>query len=341
MRSSIGVVAVLVIMALAGCGGKETATDGAQTAQVAVRTAPVQQGDFPRTVVTGGTLSGDRQTAIPAKVQTTVTKIPVRRGQTVRRGDLLIQLDPGGVQSQYRQAEAVFRNAEKQVKKMRALYQAGAVSETQLDGAETEFEVAQANFDAARQTIEIDAPFDGVVTDVFVRVGDEVSPGLPLVDVADVSALRLILEVPNDQAARIEKGVPVRITSPVDSVQVMTGEVIGVADAADVQTRSFEVECRFAEVKPGFSPGMYVTADIETETLRDAILVPNDAVIYRSGQAMVYTVAADTAALVPVTVVAVGREMTAVSGALQAGQKAVIIGQKNLTPGAKVREATL
>lgn len=330
-----------MIMALAGCGGKETATDGAHTALVAVRTAPVQQGDFPRTVTAGGSLRGDRQTTIPAKVQTTVTKIPVRRGQTVRQGDLLIQLDPGGVQSQYRQAEAVYRNAEKQVKKMRALYQAGAISESQLDAAETEFEVAQADFDAARQTIDIDAPFDGVVADVLVRVGDEVSPGLPLVDIADVSALRLILDVPNDQAARIAKGAPVRVVSPVDSTQVMAGEVIGVADAADVNTRSFEVECRFTEVKPGFSPGMYITADIETETLRAAILVPNDAIIYRSGQAMVYTVTADTAALVPVTVIAVGREMTAVTGALQAGQKAVVIGQKNLTPGAKVREATL
>jgi len=341
MKSKTGILAALLIMALAGCGGKEASTDGSQTAQVAVRTAPVQSGDFPRTTAVGGTLSGDRQTTIPAKVQTTVTKIPVRRGQTVRRGDLLVQLDPGGVQSQYRQAEAVFRNAEKQVKKMRALYASGAISESQLDGAETEFEVAQANFDAARQTIAIDAPFDGVVTDVVVRVGDEVSPGLPLVDIADISALRLILEVPNDQAVLIDKGAPVKIVSPVDSTQVMTGEVIGVADAADVSTRSFEVECRFAEVKPGFSPGMYVSADIETETLRGAILVPNDAVIYRSGQAMVYIVAADTAALVPVTVVAVGRELTAVSGALQAGQKAVVIGQKNLTPGAKVREASL
>lgn len=331
----------LLIIALAGCGGKEASTDGAQTAQVAVRTALVQQGDFPRTLSIGGTLRGDRQTMIPAKVQTTVTKVPVKRGQTVRQGDLLIMLDPGGVQSQYTQADAVFRNAEKQAKKMRALYQAGAVSETQLDGAETEFEVAQANFNAARQTIEIDAPFDGVVTDVYVRVGDEVSPGTPLVETADISALRLILEVPSDEVRILTKGEPVHLTSPGDSTQVMTGEVIGVADAADVQTRSFEVECRFTDVKPGFSPGMYITANIETETLRGAILVPNDAIIYRTGQALVYTVAADTAALVPVTVVAVGNSMSAVSGALQAGQKAVVLGQKNLTPGSKVREAAL
>jgi RND family efflux transporter MFP subunit len=278
---------------------------------------------------------------MPAMVQTTVTRVPVKRGQTVRQGELLIMLDPGGVQSQYTQAEAVYRNAEKQVKKMRALYQAGAISETQLDGAETEFAVAQANFNAARQTIEIDAPFDGVVTDVYVRTGDEVSPGTPLVETADISALRLILDVPSDEIQVINKGELVRLTSPNDSTQTMVGEVIGVADAADVQTRSFEVECRFADVKPGFFPGMYVTADVETEILHGAILVPNDAIIYRSGEALVYTVAADTAGLVPVTVIASGRDLTAVTGSLQAGQKVVVLGQKILTPGARVREATL
>ncbi len=334
-------IAGLLIIALAGCGGEKASTGGAETAQVAVRTALVQQGDFPRTVPIGGTLRGDRQTMIPAKVQTTVTKVPVKRGQTVRQGDLLTMLDPGGVQSQYTQAEAVFRNAEKQAKKMRALYQAGAVSETQLDGAETEFAVAQANFNAARQTIEIDAPFDGVVTDVYVRAGDEVSPGTPLVEIADISALRLILDVPSDEVIRLSKGELVHVTSPDDSTQVVTGEVVGVADAANIHTRSFEVECRFAEVKPGFAPGMYVMAEVETETLRAAILVPNDAIIYRSGKALVYTVAADTAGLVPITVIATGHDLTAVTGALQPGQKVVVLGQKILTPGAKVREATL
>ena len=289
----------ILIIALAGCSGEKASTGGAQTAQVAVRTALVQQGDFPRTLAIGGTLRGDRQTMMPAMVQTTVTKVPVKRGQTVREGEILIMLDPGGVQSQYTQAEAVFRNAEKQAKKMRALYQAGAISETQLDGAETEFAVAQANFNAARQTIEIDAPFDGVVTDVYVQTGDEVSPGTPLVETADISALRLILDVPSDEITRVSKGEPVHVASPDDSAQAITGEVIGVADAANVQTRSFEVECRFAEVKPGFAPGMYVMAEVETEILRAATLVPNDAIIYRSGEALVYTVAADTAGRFP------------------------------------------
>jgi len=324
-----------------GCGGNtETSETPIERPPVVVRTAAVQEVDFPVTLRIGGTLRGDRQTVIPAKVTTTVLRIPARIGQAVKTGDLLVMLDPGGVQSQHNQARAVFLNAEKQLKKMRNLYEAGAISETQLDGVETEYEVARANFNAARRTIEIDAPFDGVVTDIFVRVGDEISPGLPIVEVADVSSLRLILETSPAQAARLNAGQPVRVVSPIDSTITMRGEIYSVADAADRSTRSFEAECRFESPPKGFAPGMYVTAEIEAGVLSSVLVVPSEALLYRSGKAMIYIIEADTSALLSVTELAAADGSTAVQGDISADQRVVVVGHKNLTPGAAVREAT-
>lgn len=326
---------------LAGCGdsNSETTTQTAPAVQVAVKTEPVKQIDFPVMLRFGGDLRGDRQTTIPARVTTTVTQIPVQVGQKVRKDDLLVMLDPGGVQSQYRQAEAVFRNAEKQWNKMKTLYEAGAVSEMQLDGAETEYEVAKANFNSARQSIEIRAPFNGLVADISVRIGDEVAPGQPVVQVADVGSLRLLLEVPPHQVGLLKAGQPVTVPSPADSSVVMNGSVYSTADAANQATRSFEVECHFPKPLNGFSPGMYVIASIETGKLTSALVVPSEALLYRSGGAMLYTVDDDTAGLVAVTELASGQGMTAVKGDIRAGQRVVVVGHKNLTPGSKVREA--
>lgn len=332
---------ILVSVILVGCGGDNADSNRAQEAAVTVRTRQIEQDDFPVTIRIGGTLKGDRQTVIPAKVQTTVIKIPTRRGRMVGEGQLLVMLDPGGVQSQYRQAEAVFLNAEKQHKKMQSLYDAGAVAETQLDAAETEFKVAKANFEAARRSIEIKAPFDGVVTDIYVRAGDEVAPGTPLVEVADVGALRLLLETPTSQVGRLAVGQTVRVISSIDSGSIMTGKVYSIADAANIITRSFEVECQFPAPLKGFAPGMYVLAKIEVEKLSSALVVPNDAILYRSGKALVYVIDGDTAALVPVTTLASGDGRTAVEGDLRPGQPIVVVGQKNLTPGARVQEADL
>lgn len=340
MYKKITITLILAMILLSGCSGEKKSSETGQ-AVVAIRSQVVQQTDFPVTIQIGGTLRGDRQTAIPAKVQTTVVSIPVSRGRVVHKGELLVMLDPGGVQSQYHQAEAVFLNAEKQFKQMQSLFESGAVSESQRDGAETEFKVAQANFNAARQAIEEDAPFDGVVTDVYVRAGDEVSPGTPLVEVADVGALRLVLEVPGSQIGLIKTGQTVSIISSVDSSIVMMGQVTGVADAANNITRSFEVECHFAHPSQGFAPGMYVIATVQIQVLPMALVVPSDALMYRTGEAFIYAVSADTVGLLPVTVLATDKDRAAVSGGLQAGQRVVVLGQKNLTPGTKVREAAL
>lgn len=324
-----------------GCSNTENNNDSMVTRTVAVRTAIVEESDFPVRLSFGGTLRGDRQTMIPARVTTTVTAIPVNAGQAVAKGEILVRLDPGGVQSQFRQAEAVYLNAEKQFKKMQALYESGAIAESQLDAAETQFKVAQADFDAARQSVEIIAPFSGVVTDIYVRVGDEIHPGSPIVEIANTGALRLKLDIPSTQIGQIATGQTVSVTAQHYTGMAMTGTVISTADAASRDTRSFEVECRFDSPSVTFAPGMYVTAEIETKTLIDAVVVPNDAILYRTGQALVYLVVNDTVTLVPVTIVAPGQDQTAVAGALQSGQKVVVVGQKNLTPGTPVREAAI
>jgi len=333
--------ALAVAAVLVGCGGnnQESANPETEAPPVTVRTEPVRQMDFPVTMRLGGNLKGNRQTVIPARVTTTVTDIPVKVGQKVNQGDLLVMLDPGGVQSQYNQAQALFENARKQWNKMQALYEAGAISELQKDAAETEYEVSKANFNSARQGVEIESPFDGVVADIHVRTGDEVSPGLPILEVADIGSLRLLLEASASEVSRMAVGQEVEVRSPTDTAVIMKGEVISIADAADMATRSFEVECSFDSPPRGFSPGMYVTAEIGTGMIKNAMVVPSQALLIRSGKAMLYVVESDTAAMLEVNELAKKKGMSAIEGDISPGQPVVTVGHKNLTPGSVVREA--
>lgn len=340
MMFRIFMVMSAAVALMIGCSSNsEMENPSGRRAPVMVRTEPVEQANFPVTVRVGGTLLGIQQTSIPAKISSTVTKIPVRVGQSVRKDDLLVMLDPGGVQSQYNQTRAVFQNAEKQWNKMKALYDNGAIPESQYDGAKTDYEVAKANFNSARESVEIDAPFDGIVTDIPVRVGDNVSTGMPLIEVADIKQLRLILDVPTSQIGQLKAGQQVEVRSPVDSTLTMTGTVYSVADAADQATRSFQVECHFANPVKGFAPGTYVIADITTKILDSAKVVSNDALLYRSGKAITYAITNDTAQLVSLNVLAIGHDKSAVAGDISVGQRVVVVGQKNLTPGTYVQEA--
>ncbi len=321
-----------------GCTDK-TIVEDKEPEAVAIQTAPVLQDDFIVTADFGGTLRGDQQTQVISKILGTVSEIPVKIGQRVKEGDILVKFDPNGVQSQFRQTEAQYLNAEKTYRQSKALYDAGAISESEFDAAETAYIVAKAAYDATRQSFNITAPFTGVVADIPIRLGDELSAGIPVVEIADVGALRLVLDVPTSQVAQLETGQPVRVNSPFDTSIAMTGEIISIADAANQATRSFEVECRFTDAPKVFAPGMYVVAEIEVKTLEDATVVSNDAILYRSGKPITYVIIDDAAALIDLIVLASSHGHSAVEGNLQPGQRVVTVGQKNLTPGARVREA--
>jgi multidrug efflux system membrane fusion protein len=99
------------------------------------------------------------------------------------------------------------------------------------------------------------------------------------------------------------------------------------------------VECRFKSPARGLAPGNFVAADILVRTIDGALAIPRDAVIYRGGAPFAYAVEADSVRLVALTVLATDARQVAVQGALEAGQRVVVTGQRNLTPGARVREA--
>ncbi len=326
-------------MVAIGCGGGEVKIS--QKPPVAIRTALIQQADFPVTLSLGGTMRGDRQASLPARMQTTVMKVLVRHGEAVKKDQLLLELDRGSAQSQYRQAEAVFLNAEKRLRKMKALFASGAISEATMDETTMTYDVAEANFGNARQTVEIKASFTGVVTDLYVRPGDEVFPGTPLIEIADVTALRLILDVPTAEVGLLSLGQMVRVRSPLNSEQELIGTVYSMADAASKITRSFEVECRFESPTTAFPAGTYVTADIEINNIVSALVVPNDAILFRSGRSIMYVIDADTALLKEVEVLSSHEGQSAIAGSVLVDQKVVILGQKMLTPGARVQEIGL
>lgn len=332
-------VTLLILLPLA-CSKGDSSNLAEESPAVAVRTAKVEQAPFALRTTLAGTLKGDRQTVLVAKLSGTVAGVSITVGEQVARGQRLLDLDRGGVQSQYRQTEALYRDAETQLGKIESLFAAGAVSERELELARTGFDVAQANFEAARQAVEIESPIAGVVTDLYVRTGDEVAPGKPLVEVANVGALRLTLDVPSSQIGQLSVGQPVKVCAPYDTARCMDGAIRSIADAADRDTRTFEVECRFAEPLPSLAPGSFVSAEVTIRTLPAALSVPDLAILYRGGQAYVYAVDADTTLLVPLDVLARDQGRTAVAGALSPGQRVVVTGQKNLTPGARIREAT-
>jgi len=176
-------------------GGKQNGDTNGPEAGVPVVVAAAEQGTMTQTVTVTGTIKAGREADIGAQISARVLEVRVREGDTVSAGQVLVTLDAAQAQSQVRQAragaeaagarlaaakrrlevleegarqeekaiarsrleqaESALRTAEADLKRLRGLYEEGAISKQQLDGAQTGYDTARTNRDSARQSLEL------------------------------------------------------------------------------------------------------------------------------------------------------------------------------------------
>jgi RND family efflux transporter MFP subunit len=304
-------------------------------APVAVQVTVVVPSDEKVNKTYTGTLEGEKQAVIYAKIAEAIEAVHVREGQPVAAVQVLISLDKAGPSSRYQESLSIYRNAEKYYKKMDYLLKEGAVSESQCDAARTEYEVAKASFEAAARLVEIQSPIDGVVTSLKVSNGDYLTPGQELATVATTDRLRVRFGVNAVDVGNVGQGNNVSITSE-SAAQSTEGKVVSVARSADPATRSFQVEAIIDNRDGLFKPGMFVHIDITLSRLTHVIVVPRQAVRQLRQNKVVFVVANGTAHVRRVTTGTDLDGRVEIVAGLGAGDTLVTLGQDFLQDGAAV-----
>ena len=226
-----------------------------------------------------GTLEGEDQANIVPKISERITGIGVHVGDRILKGTIVIDLDKSGASSQFYQAQAGYRNAEKTLERMKSLYAEGAISLQALDETQTAYEVSKANFEAARGAVELTSPISGVVTALSANLGELATPGAALATVARVDRMKVIFNVSEEDAAKLAVGREVRIATESAGETDPAGKIVQMSKSADVRSRSFEVRAVFANTRgPGFKPGMFCRAVVRLSGASDALVVPNAAI---------------------------------------------------------------
>ena len=328
-----GVVAATVFAA--GCSGGNEELTGERPA-VPVRVEVLQPLDQNVVKTYTGSLEGQNQAVLYAKIAEAVEAVRVREGDAVKTGQVLVQLDKDGPTSNYQQALSVYQNAEKNYRKMKYLYEEGAVSESQFDAAETDFEVARASFESARRLVEIQSPIDGTVTSVAVRRGDYLTQGSHVATVAATDRLRVKFDVKTADIALLNEGDSVLVVSE-DVDRTALGVVSAVAQSADPFTRSFQVEALVDNFERHFRPGMFVKVQLVVQRLVDVLTVMRDAVVSLSDGDAVYIVDNGMAFRRTVTLGADLQGRVVVESGLDPGDSVVTLGQSYLDDSTKVR----
>jgi len=276
-------------------------------------------------------LEGEEQAHIVPKLSERVAGVHVRVGQAVRADQLIVSLDKSGASSQYYQAEAAFRNAEKSLSRMKSLYAEGAVSQQTLDGAQTAYDVAHANFVAARSVVQLTTPITGVVTAIGVSIGDLAMPGVAVGTVARIDHIKAIFSLNEVDVTAISVGQEVEIVSDARPDLKVRGKVVEVARSADVRSRSFEVRALFTNTPDRwFRSGMFATVRVRISSGAAVMSVPNVAIQTDGVTSRVFVVRAGRAYVRQVRTGITDGERTAITEGLVASDSVATVGVNNL-----------
>lgn len=337
-RKTAYILVLLTLTALLSCGNKESAATVERT--VAIKAMVVRATDREMTYTYTGSLEGEKQAIVYAKLSESVDRILVKEGQRVDTEQVLISLDKTGPSAGYNSARSVFLNAEKNFKKMESLFKEGAISESQFDGARTEYEVSKSNFDAVERLVDLRTPIAGLVTAVKVSPGDFVTAGQQLATVATTDRLRIKFGINPEDIGFVGKGAGVSVSSDVVA-ESAAGTVLSVAASADPITRTFQVEALIDNDKGLFKPGMFVNVLITRQKLTNIIAIPREAVLTLDNRQVVYVVVNGVAHKQPVTLGADLDGVVVAASGLAVGDTVVTLGQNYLDEGFKVNVTAL
>lgn len=320
----------------ASCGNS-----GNKTAQVAVvddtpTVSVVQVGvqEVPQDVTYTSTVQAFVKNNIVPQGGNRIKKINVEIGDFVKKGQVLAEMD----MTQLQQAELQLANNEIEYNRLKALYEAGGLSKSDLDAIEMAYKVSRTSYENLLENSILTSPIDGVITARNYDVGDMYAMSAPLFTVEQIKPVKLLVAVSESDYSKIKKGDDAVITADAVPGKTFYGKVTRLYPTVDPATRTVTVEVQVANNYNTLRPGMFTRVKLNFGTNK-SVVIPDVAVVKQqgSGERFVYILNSD--GTVNYQPVVLGRRLGAeyeVLEGIQDGAKVVTGGQLRLKDGIKV-----
>ena len=284
MRKFSIILIIAALLITAACGKKDQSARSIEQIYklegVPVRVTNLEPTSFKSEIVYNAVISGAEESTSTAMLADVITQIHASVGQRVNQGDLIVSYPSNSPQAQNEQARTGFEMSQQTYHRMQRLFEQGAISRQDLDGAKAGYDVAEANLAASNAMIRITAPISGVITDIMVNTGERTYPGQPLFTIAGGNGYKAIINISETDIALIKRNLPVQATW---NGHTMSGRISQIALAMDQGTKSFRVEALFQGNNRSFHYGVTAELLINTGTKNNVIVVNREHIRTESG----------------------------------------------------------
>lgn len=342
----------IVVLALAAAGlwwfygrSQPMAPPPAQTPTggmppTAVEAVRVSVGPIARRIDAVGSLRSNESVTLRPEIAGRVAEIAFLEGQPVRQGQVLIRLDAATFAAQLEQAQANLALSEANNARASQLYARGAATERARDEALATLRVQRAMVEVARAALdktEIRAPFDGVAGLRAVSVGAYVQPGQDLANLESLNPMKVDFRVPEVFLGAVRSGQTLTVSVDAFPGRGFAGSIAAIDPRVDESGRAVVIRATVPNTDGLLRPGLFARVSLVLREVAAAITVPEEAIVPRGEQSLVYKVVGEGFEAVPVILgIRRGGSVEVVQG-LAPEDTVITAGHMKLRPGARIK----
>lgn len=289
----------IMVAYIAGCSRNDSNQIEGGPPVPRVEVAETERKTLSATLMSSGTIASRNEVRVIAQTEGKVNMIEVEEGDMVREGEIIVKLDDSVPRAQYREAEASYHEAKRNLERAEQLYERNLISEQEYQNLVTQADIAESRYEYRRALFEyttIYAPISGVITYRGVDRGDIASQRDHLLTITNLAELVIRVNVSELEAPYLRQGDYVRVQVDAYRDDRFRGRIRRVFPAADPATRLIPVEVELVDGDDRLFPGLFARVEFQTQRRDNVLVIPVNAVMTSpQGERYVYTVNDDTA----------------------------------------------
>lgn len=305
------------ITLLASCSSDENRSKTEATNPVAVKVS-IPESLNQEAVLVSGQVTSEQTAAISTRIMGYITRIYVKAGDRVKKGQLLVTINSDDIRARRSQteamiaeAEAAYKTAAKDFQRFNALYKEQSASAKELESVSFQYASARSKLLAARQMraeanaalsyTNLRAPFDGTITRKLADEGNMANPGMPILTVEKPGRLEVVAPVAESDISRIKTGQTALLNISATG-KTLTGSVREINRSAEISGGQYLIKIGISETaKEGLYSGMYASVSIPVGAAKrgneGGVWIPLKSIVKSDQLTGVFTVSHDKTAL--------------------------------------------
>ncbi len=295
---------------------------------------PVQLKEFQTYLTFYGQFKGLQETIVGAMIGGRIDKILVKPGTAVKKDQVIIRFPEDSPASQYRQAKSAYENSKKTYRRMKALYDAGEIAQAQYDGIATKYSVDKRNYETMKDMLELDAPYNGVLTELMVHEGDNVKSKTPLFTVAQLNKMKIRIWLSDTERMQIKKGMPVLARA---GGKTFSGKVAELSMGVDPMKQAFSADLIFDNKSREILPGLTANVKVVLYKKEQAVVLPRSLVKKDASGPYVFLAKEGKAQRQEITIAHESGIFYEIGSGLKAGDPLIVEGNARLNNGSKIK----